>query len=237
MAEAAPQPTPNPHGAADRTDTADELPAGPFGAWLHQTERAIAGLVDATVPCGPCSACCTSSQFVHIEPDERDALAHIPAELLFPAPMLPEGNVLLGYDEHGRCPMLVDGACSIYEHRPRTCRTYDCRVFAAAGLDVAADDKPDVARRARRWRFEHATTADQVAHDAVRAAARFVGGRPDVRPPGAPAPTTTQLAVAAVEIHRTFLTTDADGASRVVEPSPTEVRVALSERRHRRPRH
>ena len=35
----------------------------------------------------------------------------------------------------GHCPMLVDGRCSIYEHRPRTCRTYDCRVFPAAGLE------------------------------------------------------------------------------------------------------
>ena len=33
-----------------------------------------------------CTACCTSSQFVHIEPDETDTLAHIPAALRFPAP-------------------------------------------------------------------------------------------------------------------------------------------------------
>ena len=36
--------------------------------------------------------------------------------------------------------MLVDGRCSIYEHRPRTCRTYDCRIFTATGLDVGAND-------------------------------------------------------------------------------------------------
>ena len=31
-----------------------------------------------------CTACCTSSQFVHIEPDETDTLAHVPAALLVP---------------------------------------------------------------------------------------------------------------------------------------------------------
>ena len=31
------------------------------------------------------------------------------------------------------------GGCSIYDHRPRTCRTFDCRVFAAAGVAVDAD--------------------------------------------------------------------------------------------------
>ena len=60
------------------------------------------------MPCGTCTACCTSSQFVHIGPDEVDTLAHIPAELLFPAPRMPKGHVLLGYDERGHCPMLID---------------------------------------------------------------------------------------------------------------------------------
>src|SRR5689334_12051664 len=108
---------------------------------------ALAGEGASDVPCGACTACCTASQFVHIGPDEADALAHIPAELLFPAPGLPRGHVLLGYDEHGRCPMLVDDGCSIYAHRPQTCRTYDCRVLPAAGV-AADEDQPGVARQA-----------------------------------------------------------------------------------------
>ena len=63
---------------------------------------------------------------------DRHARAH-PAALRFPRPGRPKGHVVLGYDEHGRCPMLGDHGCTIYEHRPRTCRTYDCRVFAATG--------------------------------------------------------------------------------------------------------
>lgn len=151
---------------------------------------ALAGEADADVPCGGCTACCTSSQFVHIGPDEVDTLRHIPAVLLFPAPRMPKGHVLLGYDERGHCPMLVDGACSIYEHRPRTCRTYDCRVFPAAGVDAGEDGKEAIGRRVRRWRFDYPTEGDRGAHDAVRAAARFASD------PSAPA---VARAVRAVE--------------------------------------
>jgi Fe-S-cluster containining protein len=143
----------------------DALEAGDFSSWLAGMQAALAGTQDSDVPCAGCTACCTSSQFVHIAPDEADTLAHIPRALLFPAPGMPRGHVLLGYDERGHCPMLVDGRCSIYAHRPRTCRTYDCRIFPATGVEV---DKPQVAERAARWRFE----GDDVdAAAAVRAAA------------------------------------------------------------------
>jgi Fe-S-cluster containining protein len=149
-------------------DPESALSAGAFSAWLNDAQAAIRGERGADVPCDGCTACCTSSQFVHIEPDETDTLAHIPRQLLFPAPQLPRGHVLLGYDEHGHCPMLVAGRCSIYEHRPRTCRTYDCRVFPAAGLDA---DQPAIAQRARRWRFTYAEPADRDRHGEVQAAA------------------------------------------------------------------
>ena len=149
----------------------ETLDAGPFSAWLVQMQRVLDGVGESDVPCGECSGCCTSSQFVHIEPDETDALAHIPPALLFPAPRLPRGHVLLGYDADGRCPMLVEDRCSIYEHRPRTCRTYDCRVFTAAGVEVTDEVQVAIARRVRRWRFEHPTERDRAEHDAVRAVA------------------------------------------------------------------
>ena len=155
------------------------LPAGNFSAWVADMRAALRGDIDMDVPCDGCTACCTSSQFVHVAPDEADALAHIPRPLLFPAPGRARGHVVLGYDEHGRCPMLVDGRCSIYEHRPRTCRTYDCRIYAATGIDVDEDDdtKVDVAARARRWRFEYSTDRDRVLRDAVQAAVGFVRER------------------------------------------------------------
>ncbi|MGH8973037.1 MAG: YkgJ family cysteine cluster protein [Acidimicrobiia bacterium] len=153
------------------TDADGELAAGDFSSWLTGMQAALRGEADAEVPCAGCTACCTSSQFVHIAPDETDTLAHIPPALLFPAPRLPRGHVVLGYDERGHCPMLIDGQCSIYEHRPRTCRTYDCRIFPAAGLEIDGADKVGIARQARRWRFSYPTPADETGHDAVRAAA------------------------------------------------------------------
>lgn len=172
------------------------LPAGGFSAWLDAMQAALRGEADAAVPCGDCTACCTSSQFVPIGPDETDTLAHIPKAVLFPAPRRSEGHVLLPYDERGHCPMLVDGRCSIYEHRPRTCRAYDCRVFAATGLEVDAESeaKVEIARRARRWRFEFPTGEDHRRHAAVRAAVRSVR-----------ATSVTELAVRSIEAHEQFL--------------------------------
>lgn len=169
----------------------DAVPAGPFSSWLREALEGLATGRGIDVPCGSCTACCRSAYFIHVEPDEVDALRHIPAALRFPAPGLPKGHVVLGYDEQGRCPMLVDEGCSIYAHRPRTCRTYDCRVFPAAGVSAADDGKPLVDERARRWRFDHPTPADVAEHDAVRATAVALRGSDEAR-------TSLELAVLAV---------------------------------------
>ena len=76
---------------------------------------------------------CTSSQFVHIAPDETETLARVPKALQFPAPHLPDGHVVLGYDERGHCPMLIENQCSIYSIARARCRTYNCHVFPARG--------------------------------------------------------------------------------------------------------
>jgi len=203
-----------------------ELDAGDLSAWMAGMGAALRGERAADVPCGTCTACCTSSQFVHIGPDETDTLAHVPAALLFPAPRLPRGHMLLGYDERGHCPMLVDGRCSIYEHRPRTCRTYDCRIFPAAGLDAAddGDSKALIAQRARRWRFSLPTQADRDQHEAIQRAADFLARHAHRLPAGAVPPSTTQLAVLAVELHRLFLGPD---QSTAVEPDLEVVGAAL----------
>jgi Fe-S-cluster containining protein len=158
-----------------------DLDAGDFATWLVRTRAALRRERDADVPCAGCTACCTSSQFVHIEPDETDALAHIPSDVLFPAPRLPLGHFVMGYDERGHCPMLVDGVCSIYEHRPRTCRTYDCRVFAAAGLVPDDERKVEITKRVQQWRFSYATDDDRARHDAIAAAAHALEGDPAER--------------------------------------------------------
>jgi hypothetical protein len=194
-------------GMRGNRQLADEGPleAGDFGEWVDATLAAIRGERTADVPCDGCTACCTASQFIHIGPDETETLAHIPAELLFPAPLRPPGHVLLGHDERGHCPMLHDGRCTIYAHRPRTCRTYDCRVFAAAdaGVDGAVDGL--IAARARRWRFAYPTPADRSRHEAVRTAAVFIRDHPEARPDAQAPANATQHAVLAVELHDRFL--------------------------------
>ena len=133
-------------GLRDMAEQQD-LPAGEFSSWLRRTRSALVEESGADVPCGECNACCRSSYFIHIRPEETRTLSRIPKKLLFPAPGLPKGNVLLGYDEHGRCPMLIDDKCSIYEHRPQTCRNYDCRIFSAAGIAAGDDDKALITQR------------------------------------------------------------------------------------------
>jgi Fe-S-cluster containining protein len=199
------------------------LAAGGFSEWMAETHAAIRGERASDVPCGTCTACCRSSQFIHIGPDETDTLAHIPNELLFPAPRLPRGHVLMGYDERGHCPMLVDDQCTIYEHRPQTCRTYDCRVFPAAGVEPD-DDKLDIASRARRWQFDFSTEHDRIQHDAVRRAAQYLSDHPEAVPGGG-ASNATQHAVQAIEAHALFMSR--------TEPAPEAVRVELA--RHPRP--
>lgn len=197
-----------------------ELPAGRFSSWLVR----IQDPGGADVPCGTCTACCTSAQFVHIGPDETETLTRIPRELLFPAPGRPRGHVVLGYDERGHCPMLVDGRCSIYEHRPRTCRTYDCRIFPATGVPVDGD-KPLIAQQTARWQFSFPADADLVSRRAVGAAAAFL--RDHAGHPAVPT-STTALAALAVEIHDTFLGHDDEtGEPVLVEPDPDGVLRAL----------
>jgi hypothetical protein len=205
--------------AGDNGTDDRDLAAGEFASWVVDMQGAIRGEHGSDVPCGGCTACCTSYQFVNIGSEETDSLAHIPAELLFPAPRLPRGHVVLGYDERGHCPMLVDNACSIYEHRPKACRTYDCRVFPAAGLGIDDDDKVLIARQARRWQFSFPTQADRNRQDAVRAAARFVHEHAALLPDGAAPTNATQRAVLAIELHDVFLRRDEEtGQTTVVDP-------------------
>ncbi len=180
-----------------------ELPAGDFGEWLARMRRALRHEADADVPCGDCCACCSTSHFVHIEPGESDTLARVPHELLFPAPGLPAGHVLLPFDERGRCPMLDEGGrCTIYAFRPRTCRTYDCRVFTAAGIDA---DREAITRRVRRWRFACTAPGEAERLIATGAAARWVREHAAAFPGGTVPDAPAQLAVLAVRVADVFL--------------------------------
>jgi uncharacterized protein len=201
-----------------------DLEAGEFSAWADRARDAQFGDADAAVPCAGCTACCRSSFFVHIGPDEAATLRRIPPALLVRAPGLPPGHKVLGYDERGHCPMLVDDRCSIYEDRPQTCRKFDCRVLAAAGLQPDGPGQDALAERVRRWRFDVDDEHDRGARDAVRAAVAFLEAHPECFEPGRNPVNAVQRSVTALAVYELFLDTD----GRVVEPDVDAVRAALA---------
>jgi hypothetical protein len=190
------------------------IAAGPFGAWLKSIRASLRGDVGTDVPCGDCVGCCISSYFIPIRPCDQAAINVIPKELLVAAPGQPNGHTMLGYREDGACPMLNNRQCSIYEHRPQTCRDYDCRIFAAAGIDAGGTDKSTINMRVRAWRFTYESESARLAHEAVLAASKFIreegASFPNRRVPTA----ATGIAVLAVKTYTLFMTpsiADLDG--------------------------
>ena len=182
-----------------------DLEAGIFSVWLTDFCEAQRKDTGMEVSCGDCNACCKSSYFIHVRPDEKTTLSRIPCELLFPAPGLPKGNVLMGYDEHGCCPMLIDEKCSIYKARPLTCRNYDCRVFTATGLLAGEADKLKINQRIQQWQFKYPAKIDHDRQAALKAAALFLRERAGSFPDGFVPNNTSHLAVMAIKVYDVFL--------------------------------
>jgi hypothetical protein len=101
--------------------------------------------------------------------------------------------------------MLVDDACSIYAHRPRTCRRFDCRVFAAASLTPGSGPRAGVNQQVWRWRFDYSSAADAARQTALLEAAAFLQRRADLIDPEVAPVDTSELAKAAVFVHEIFL--------------------------------
>jgi len=189
----------------------ETIPAGPFSQWLRAMRAALAGSASMDVACGDCRGCCTSSYFIKVRAHEKAALELIGADNLRPTPGATDGSMLMGFDEQGHCFMFAGRVCSIYSHRPETCRTYDCRVFTAAGMN-AGPDKDEINERIANWRFEYPSARDLDEHRAVTAAAnyirqhviRFAGGRVPSRP--------AEVAVLAVKAYAVFLDPPASDA-------------------------
>ena len=182
----------------------DTLPAGDFSAWLRAMRHTLRGGPGMDVACGDCAGCCTSSYFIKIRPHETRVLAAIDPRFLSDAPG-PAPARLMGYLENGHCPMYSGRGCSIYPDRPETCRTYDCRVFTAAGMPAGGAEKTVINERVARWRFEFPTDEDRRAQRAVEAAARFLRQHP-VRFPGGHVPSRpSEIAVLAVKTYEVFL--------------------------------
>jgi len=102
--------------------------------------------------------------------------------------------------------MLQDGNCSIYEYRPQSCRDYDCRIFAAAGIAAGGDAKQVINNRVRQWEFTYASEEELRLHESVRAAATFITTKGESFPGGRRPMAPTGIAVLALKAHGVFLT-------------------------------
>jgi Fe-S-cluster containining protein len=186
------------------TETSAPLPAGNFSQWLRDMRAALSSRGGMNVACGDCRGCCVSAYYVKVRAHETGALARIGAENLEPGPPGDPGTRLMGFQSNGHCLMLRDGNCSIYPDRPETCRSYDCRVFTAAGMKAGAD-KPVINLRVARWAFEYPTERDRDEQRAVSAAASYLRQHP-VRFPGGHVPSRpSEVAVLAVKAYTVFL--------------------------------
>jgi Fe-S-cluster containining protein len=196
-----------------------DLPAGNFSEWLRAMRTALAGDGGMDVACGDCVGCCTSSYYIKVRSKESRALAAIDPRHLEPEPTA-AGDRIMGYDSNGHCHLFANGGCSIYADRPDTCRTYDCRVFAAAGIPAGGDDKSVINERVARWRFEYPSDTDRKEQDAVRAAANYLRQHPVRFPNGRVPSRPSDIAAIAVKTYHVFLdppANDRDIARAIVE--------------------
>ena len=131
------------------------IAAGPFAAWLAAARAALRGDAGIDVPCGDCTGCCTSGYSIQLRPADTRALAAVPAKWLVESAGFAPGQKTLAPRADGTCRMLESGRCTIYADRPQTCLDYDCRVFAAAGIDAGGEDKAVINRRVRAWQFDY----------------------------------------------------------------------------------
>ncbi len=187
--------------------------AGPFGEWLAEVRASLRGESGTSVPCGDCVGCCVSSYFIPIRPQDTQAFSAIPPHLLVSAPGQPSGHAMMGYLDDGSCPMLHAGKCSIYGQRPQTCRDYDCRIFAAAGIDAGGADKAVINKRVREWQFTYPSHTDQLAHIAVKSAATFIQNNKGSFPNGRAPTAATGIAVLAIKVYEVFLQGDSRSSS------------------------
>ena len=171
------------------------------------------------MPCAECNACCRTFHVIHVRPEEKSALSRIPRRALLPAPGLPPGNLVIGHDQAGCCPLLVDGRCTIYPDRPLACRTFDCRIYAATGVRV---DRDEIASQVERWTFSYSSQEDGDLRAAVQAATRYIREHPECFANDIARRDPLRVAVLAIAVHELFLESGPDTRG----PAPPESAVA-----------
>jgi hypothetical protein len=80
------------------------------------------------VPCGGCTACCYYEGIPVDAKRDRQRLPHLLTE------RNADRELVLQRRADGACIHLGERGCTVYEHRPGVCRSFDCRAFAAMGI-------------------------------------------------------------------------------------------------------
>lgn len=186
--------------------------AGNFEAWLQSILLSFKVGEELDVPCGKCRGCCSAGRFVHLTPSDRSAHSAIPKQFLHCAPGMPKGHAVMGYLAGGLCPMLKAGDCSIYSSRSSTCRTFDCRVLAAAGLRIDGKWNERINERVQAWRFSFSSEDGPQRLKAIRSAANFIQEHPGAFPGGRAPSEPTTIAVLAIKVHTVFLSPSGNAA-------------------------
>jgi hypothetical protein len=125
-----------------------------FGGTMDDAKRSVncsaRDFVDAwwrgdagPVPCAGCSACCYYAGIPVDKKRDRKRLPHLLTE------RNRDGELVLQRRADGACVHLGERGCTVYEHRPAVCRSFDCRAFSAMGLVEHCD--PD--HRTPDWQF------------------------------------------------------------------------------------
>jgi uncharacterized protein len=185
------------------THAAERIDAGAFSEWLAAMRAVLRGEREADVPCGGCVGCCVSSYPIPLRPGDELARAQVPEQYLLGSAATGE-RWLMGFREDGSCPFLEARSCSIYAGRPQTCRDYDCRIYAAAGL-LPDGNRPVIAERVSAWKFTYASDQEQRDARAVREAAQFIQANRARFPPAMRAGSATAVAVLSVKIYPLFI--------------------------------
>ncbi|MEA3290809.1 MAG: YkgJ family cysteine cluster protein [Pseudomonadota bacterium] len=149
------------------SDKHNTRPAGSVTSWLRHYRKAMRDGTGTNVPCGDCTACCRSNEYIVLQADEVAQFDNVVTN--------PDGEPSIETLPDGRCPYLDNEGCSVYATRPRNCRDFDCR--AMLFCRALPTDRPLIAEALNQWAPGYKTAEDHITGLALRMAARDLHGR------------------------------------------------------------
>ena len=98
----------------------------PIAAWFRSLHWSLASNGQTDVPCNGCTECCKSNQGLFLHPEQGDEVESYRHRVVRDRAT---GNpvFLLATEANGQCVYLGASGCTIYDHRPLLCRSFDCR--------------------------------------------------------------------------------------------------------------